>query len=77
MCIKLGFGLFSADPNLPDNLCANTAVHYAAQEGHTMCLNLLLDAGGNYAIENSDGDTALDLATRACQRIIEKKSIFL
>ena len=42
-----------------------------------MCLNLLLDAGGNYAIENSDGDTALDLATRACQRIIEKKSMLL
>lgn len=66
----------SGNPNLPDKHLCNTAVHYAAQEGHPTCLRLLIEAGGDYSITNFDGYTALDLATRACERVIEKKRKF-
>ncbi|KAF6039675.1 hypothetical protein EB796_002018 [Bugula neritina] len=66
---------YGGNPNLPDKHLCNTAVHYAAQEGHPTCLRLLIEAGGDYSITNFDGYTALDLATRACERVIEKKRV--
>ena len=65
--------IFLGNPNKSDKLTANTAVHYAAVEGHPTCLRLLIEAGGDYSLTNNDGETAYDMATRACERVIEKK----
>lgn len=65
--------LSTGNPNTADRLCANTALHYAAVEGHPTCLRLLIEAGGDYSLPNGDGDTAFDLATRACERVIERR----
>jgi len=61
---------------MTDHLDGNTSVHYAAREGHSSCLSLLMDHGGDYSKMNHHGESAKDMATATCKRIIEKASEF-
>mgnify|MGYP001793180206 CR=1 FL=1 len=70
----MGKILLTGDPNAPDRLCANTAVHYAAQGDHSQSLRILLEAGGRFDLPNNDGNTAAELASRSCLKVIEKSS---
>lgn len=63
------------DPNKKDLLAGNTSVHYAAQENHIDCLQLLIDAGGRYDIKNNDGKSCLDLATGECFSVLESLKV--
>lgn len=63
------------DPNKKDFLAGNTSVHYAAQENHIDCLQLLIDAGGRYDIKNNDGKSCLDLATGECFSVLESLKV--
>lgn len=63
------------DPNKKDLLAGNTSVHYAAQENHIDCLQLLVDAGGRYDIQNNDGKSCLDLATGECFSVLESLKV--
>ena len=40
----------------------STALHFASQEGHIGCIDLLLDTGAEIEIKNNDGCTALHMA---------------
>ena len=37
--------MYGADVNKPDDLNSNTPLHYAASEGHSACLELLISQG--------------------------------
>lgn len=45
----------------------DTALHKAAEEGHLECLKLLIEAGADATLKNSDGKTALDNAVYQCK----------
>ena len=62
------------DPNKRDWLKGSTAVHYAASQGHTGILRLLIDAGGRYDTTNHEGKNCLDLATGDCVQLLRKQS---
>ena len=47
-------------------------MHYASEQGHVECLQLLVNAGGRYDIRDSDGKTSLDLSTPGGRKILEK-----
>jgi ankyrin repeat protein len=49
-----------------------TALHKAANNGHTQVVKLLLDKGANRYVQYKDGSTALDLATKAGHQDIIK-----
>lgn len=50
------------DPDRKDFLQGYTALHYAAKEDHRECLELLLEAGGDYKITNNNGTSCLNVA---------------
>jgi ankyrin repeat protein len=56
------FFLSVGDPDRKDFLQGYTALHYAAKEDHLECLELLLEAGGDYNITNNNGTTCLDIS---------------
>lgn len=60
------------DPNKCDYLQSRTAMHYAAEQGHVECLQMLVNAGGRYDIKDSSGKNCLDLATPGGRKILEK-----
>ncbi|KAL5013973.1 hypothetical protein ScPMuIL_008243 [Solemya velum] len=61
------------DPNKPDLLKGNSAVHYAAREGHEQCLQLLVTAGGHYSVYNQDRQNCLDIADPVCHSILQEQ----
>ncbi len=48
-----------ADVNIEDYKNSDTALMYAAFEGHVDCVKILLDAGANINAQNGNGWTAL------------------
>jgi len=50
-----------------------TAVHYAALQGYTDCLKLLLGAGGRCDLLNDVGKSGYDVATKECKLILERR----
>jgi len=40
----------------------STALHFASQEGHSDCIDLLIDTGAEIELKNNDGCTALHMA---------------
>lgn len=65
--------IFPGDPNKPDLLKGNSAVHYAAREGHEQCLQLLVTAGGHYSVYNQDRQNCLDIADPVCHSILQEQ----
>ena len=51
-----------------------TAVHYAAMQGYTECLRLLLKAGGRHDVLNNSGKSCHDVATKDCKLILDQQS---
>jgi ankyrin repeat protein len=47
-----------------------TALHYAAQYGYLNIVTALLDAGASAEAQNSEGKTALEVATADCATLI-------
>ncbi|WAR13831.1 hypothetical protein MAR_003936 [Mya arenaria] len=64
--------LQQGDPNKQDYLRSRTAMHYAAENGHVVCLQMLVDAGGKYHIKDSSGKDCLDVVTPGGRKILEK-----
>ncbi|KAL8587313.1 hypothetical protein ACOMHN_045560 [Nucella lapillus] len=61
------------DPNLPDGLCSrNTALHFAAAEGHLECLRLLLRYGGDLSLLNAERKSCLQFAPPECKEAVSK-----
>lgn len=51
------------DPNLvKSSIAGNGALHLAAREGHTDCVELLVSAGFSSSLKNNKNETPLDLA---------------
>ena len=51
---------------------AQTPLHLAAREGNGKCIELLLEKGADYTLENDRKDAALKLATdKACRDKLE------
>ena len=54
----------------------NTPLHHAARDGYTdseRTVKLLLDRGADPMVRNKQGETALDVATEDCKKIILKR----
>ena len=68
------FFLSVGDPDRKDFLQGYTALHYAAKEDHLECLELLLEAGGDYNITNNNGTTCLDIPKGQCLDLLQSLS---
>lgn len=60
--LKLALKCGNNSTNWYKNDNNSTALHFASQEGHKKCVDLLLDTGAEIEIKNSDGCTALHMA---------------
>ena len=49
-------------------------MHYASEQGHVQCLQMLVDAGGRYDIKDDNGKDSLDLVTPGGRKILERLS---
>ena len=49
-------------------------MHYASEQGHVKCLQMLVDAGGRYDIKDDNGKDSLDLVTPGGRKILERLS---
>jgi len=54
--------MFKADPNIPDNN-GETPLHIATVNQYTRTVQLLLERGADLATQNSEGKTAIEIAT--------------
>jgi hypothetical protein len=61
----------TGDPNVQDTLRGCTAMHYAASQGHTECLRLLLAVESMCLVKNTDGESALDVAVGECRKLLQ------
>ena len=52
----------NVNPNIPDNECGGTALHWAASRGHTGVVETLIEHGADLNIEDYADNTAQDLA---------------
>lgn len=68
------FFLSVGDPDRKDFLQGYTALHYAAKEDNLECLELLLEAGGDYNITNNNGTTCLDISKGQCLNLLQSLS---
>ena len=65
----------AGNPNVSDSLSSgNTALHFAAAEGHLNCLRLLLQHHGNATLLNAEGKTCLEVAPPESREAISKMS---
>jgi len=63
-CVQLAINVL-ADINIREEDFGWTALHAAAQYGHTECLQLLIKNGADIKIQNFFGETALDFARKS------------
>ena len=63
------------NPNVSDSLSSgNTALHFAAAEGHLDCLRLLLQNHGDATLLNAEVKTCLGVAPPESKEAIAKMS---
>ncbi|XP_069479563.1 palmitoyltransferase ZDHHC13 isoform X2 [Ambystoma mexicanum] len=61
---------FHPSLNSVDKVHRNTALHWAVLSGNVNAVDLLLDAGSNFEIQNSKGETPLDISHQTRNRMI-------
>jgi ankyrin repeat protein len=67
----------NADPNIKNNGATTTALMEAARWGHVDAVRLLLDAGADATLKNTDGQTAFDVAaTQEISNLLRAKIKF-